>query len=57
VTDVLPEWQNLKFKGKGQKNTPCMAILGLQKMFLTEENKKETILSLSISNIMDEQNG
>jgi hypothetical protein len=34
VTDVLPEWQNLKFKGKGQKNTPCMAILGLQKMLL-----------------------
>jgi hypothetical protein len=33
----MPKWynrcHNLKFKGKGQKNTPC-AILGLQKLLL-----------------------
>ena len=31
---VLPEWKLLKFSGKGQKNTPCMTVLGLQKLLI-----------------------
>ena len=27
---LLPEWKMLKFNGKGQRDTPCMAIPGLQ---------------------------
>ena len=34
VTEIMPTWQNLKFKGRGQRNTPCMTILGLQKLLL-----------------------
>jgi hypothetical protein len=34
VTEIMPKWQNLKFKGRGQRNTPCMTILGLQKLLL-----------------------
>ena len=30
----MSKWHNLKFNGKGQKNTPCMSILGLQKLLL-----------------------
>ncbi len=39
MTDVLPEWQKLKFEGKGQRNTPCMTILGLQKLLLILDSK------------------
>jgi len=31
---VMPKWHDLQFNGKGQKNTPCMSILGLQKLLL-----------------------
>jgi hypothetical protein len=31
---VMPKWHDLQFNGKGQKNTPCMTILGLQKLLL-----------------------
>ena len=34
VTEIMPTWKNLKFKGRGQRNTPCMTILGLQKLLL-----------------------
>jgi hypothetical protein len=38
VMEVMPKWHNewhsLKFKGQGQRNTPCMTILGLQKLLL-----------------------
>jgi hypothetical protein len=32
--EVMSTWHNCKFKGQGQRNTPCMNILGLQKMLL-----------------------
>jgi hypothetical protein len=33
-TDVCTNYTNIKFTGKGQKPTPCMTILGLQKLLL-----------------------
>jgi hypothetical protein len=32
--EIMSESHNLKFNGKGQRNTPCMTILGLQKLLL-----------------------
>jgi hypothetical protein len=33
-SDVVTKCNHLKFNGKGQRNTPCMTILGLQKLLL-----------------------
>jgi hypothetical protein len=33
-SDVVTKCNYLKFNGKGQRNTPCMTILGLQKLLL-----------------------
>jgi hypothetical protein len=33
-SDVVTKCNHLKFKGKGQRDTPCMTILGLQKLLL-----------------------
>jgi hypothetical protein len=38
-SDVVTKCNYLKFNGKGQRNTPCMTILGLQKLLLILGNK------------------
>ena len=39
ANDILPEFQTRKFEGKGQQNTPCATILGLQKLLLVLGSK------------------
>jgi hypothetical protein len=36
---VVPEWQPCKFSGERQRDTPCMTILGLQKLLLVLGSK------------------
>jgi hypothetical protein len=36
---VMPEWQPCKFSGEQQRDTPCMTILGLQKLLLVLGSK------------------
>ena len=39
ANDMLPEFQTRKFEGKGQQNTPCATIPGLQKLLLVLGSK------------------